>query len=74
MLWIFVRSTSPFGQVILTNVHKICSLEQEDPLFPLILSLLGCFIQRQIVYNVKMLENKHCCLKEGPLNISYVIS
>ena len=32
-----------------------------------LLSLLLSFIQRQIVYTVKVIGNKHCCYNEGPL-------
>ena len=35
------------------------------------LALLEFSLQQQIVYNFKMLGNKHCRYKEGPLYLTY---
>ena len=42
-------------------------LEVKDSVLDLILPLLRFFIQRQIVYNLKQLGNKHCLYNVGPL-------
>ena len=49
----YLLESPRLGEAILTNIHKICSLEERDPLLALILPLLGFFVQRQMVYNVK---------------------
>ena len=64
MLWKFVRTAT--ARRLLQMYTKFIRWSKKT-LLSILLSLSGFFIQRQIVFDVKAIGNRHCRYNEGPL-------